>query len=80
VLIFFFGGYIFLILYVCTVSKKHLKAKKKNTFCLKIFSPTARERREGRGGQERKTKKEQYTHRINSNLPGESIAGERKRV
>jgi len=28
----------------------------------------------------RRKKKEQYTHRINSNLPGESIARERKRV
>jgi len=39
-------------------------------------------RREG-GGREnkrRKTEKEQYTHRINSNLPGESIARERERV
>ncbi|GAH70209.1 unnamed protein product, partial [marine sediment metagenome] len=27
-----------------------------------------------------KTEKEQYTHRTNSNLPGESIARERKRV
>src|SRR5680860_961352 len=28
----------------------------------------------------RSKKKEQYTHRINSNLPGESIARERERV
>jgi len=28
----------------------------------------------------KKTKKEQYTHRINSNLPGESIAREKGRV
>jgi len=28
----------------------------------------------------RKTKKEQYTHRVNSNSPGESIAKERERV
>ncbi|MEA2021566.1 MAG: hypothetical protein U9N08_03745 [Candidatus Caldatribacteriota bacterium] len=27
-----------------------------------------------------KTEKEQYTHRINSNLPGESIAREREKV
>ena len=28
----------------------------------------------------RKTEKEQYTHQANSNLPDESIAGERERV
>jgi len=28
----------------------------------------------------RSKKKEQYTHRINSNLPGESIARKRRRV
>jgi len=53
VLISLFGDYILLILCVYAVSKKHLKAKKKNTFCFKIFSPTARERREGRGGGKR---------------------------
>jgi len=33
-------------------------------------------------GRERRgrTKKEQYTHRLNSNLPGESIAREEERV
>jgi hypothetical protein len=39
--------------------------------------PIARRREEGEDG---KTKKEQYTHRINSNLPGESIARERERT
>jgi len=40
-----------------------------------------RKKREG-GIKKEKTKKEQYTHRINSNLPGESIAreGERKSI
>ena len=31
-------------------------------------------------GEEREDKKEQYTHRINSNLPGESIARERRSI
>ena len=74
-----FGDYILLILCVYAISKKHLKYKKKNTFWFKIFLPIAgrREGKEG-GGKRVKTKKEQYTHRINSNLPGESIARERK--
>jgi len=60
------------------VSKKHLKPKRKTLFALRFFHlPRGREER---GGQERKTKKEQYTHRINSNLPGESIARERKSI
>ncbi len=35
---------------------------------------------EGRETRKEKTKKEQYTHRANSNLPGESIAGEKERA
>jgi len=56
-----FGSYILLILCVYAISKKHLKYKKKNTFCFKIFLPIAG-RREGEGkNQEEKTNKEQYT-------------------
>jgi len=39
-----------------------------------------REEEEWGGTKKGKTKKEQYTHRANSNLPGESIARERERV
>ena len=37
-------------------------------------------RRKGRETKKEKTKKKQYTHRINNNLPGESIAREKGRV
>lgn len=60
----------FLILYVCAISKKYLKTKRKTLFDLRFFYLSQ--------GEEREDKKEQYTHRINSNLPGESIARERK--
>jgi len=56
--------------------KKTPQIKKKNTFCFKIFYLSQGEEREDK---KRKTEKEQYTHRINSNLPGESIARERER-
>lgn len=46
-----------------------------------IFLPIAGEReREGEETKRGKTKKEQYTHRINGNSPGESIARERERA
>jgi len=46
---------------------------------LKIFTYREGEEKRKKGGTKRgKTKKEQYTHRINSNLPDESIARERK--
>jgi len=71
-----------LILCVCAISKKHLKPKRKKPFCFEIFLPIAGRRKGGeRGGTKKeKTKKWQYTHRINSNLPGESIARESERV
>ena len=56
-----FGDYILLILCVSAISKKHLKYKKKNTFCFKIFLPIAGEKKEKREIKRRKTKKEQYT-------------------
>jgi len=65
-----------LILCVYAISKKCLKTKRKTLFGLRFFT-YRRERRESKRG---KTKKEQCTHRINSNLPGESIARERERV
>jgi hypothetical protein len=61
-----------LILCVCAISKKHLKTKRKTLFDLRFFHLSQ--------GEEREDKKEQYTHRINSNLPGESIARERKSI
>jgi len=71
----------FLILYVCAIRKKDLKPKRKNLFDLRFFYLSrGKEKTEGGGTKRGKTKKEQYTHRINSNLPGESIARERKRV
>jgi hypothetical protein len=66
-----------LILCVYAISKKHLKTKRKTLFDLIFFHLSQGEEREDKRG---KTKKEQYTHRINSNLPGESIARERERV
>jgi len=57
--------------------KKYFKAKRKTLFYFKIFTY----RGEKRGKDERvkagNKDKEQCTHRINSNLPGGSIAGER---
>jgi len=64
-----------LILCVCAISKKYLKTKRKTLFALRFFYLSQGEEREDERG---KTKKEQYTHRANSNLPGESIARERK--
>ena len=45
---------------------------------MKIFTYRGGREGERREDEKGKTKKEQYTHRINSNLPGESIARERK--
>jgi len=60
--------------------KKDLKPKRKPLFDLRFFY-LSRGRRKGReGGKRGKTKKEQYSHRANSNLPGESIARERKSI
>lgn len=63
-----------MILCVYAISKKDLKTKRKNLFDLRFFYLSQ--------GEEREDKKEQYTHRINSNLPGGSIAreGERKSI
>jgi len=83
VLIFFFGDYILLILCVYAISKKYLKTKRKTLFGLRFFylSRGRRKKRGEEGGiKKEKTKKEQYTHRINSNLSDESIAREKKRV
>jgi hypothetical protein len=68
-----------LILCVYAISKKYLKTKRKTLFALRFFYLSRGEEREDK---KRKTKKEQYTHRINSNLPGESIAreGERRSI
>jgi len=70
-----------LILCVCAISKKHLKTKRKTLFDLSFFHLPRGKRR----GRRRKTgivrtKKEQYTHRTNSNLPGESIARKKGNV
>ena len=66
-----------MILCVYAIRKKDLKTKRKNLFDLRFFYLSQGAEREDK---KRKTKKEQYTHRINSNLPGESIARERERV
>jgi hypothetical protein len=68
-----------LILYVCAISKKYLKTKRKTLFALRFFHLSQGEEKGG-GTKRGKTEKEQYTHRTNSNLPGESIARERERV
>jgi len=64
-----------LILCVYAISKKDLKTKRKTLFDLRFFYLSQGEERENK---QRKTKKEQYIHRVNSNLPVESIARERK--
>ena len=70
-----------MILCVYAISKKYLKTKRKTLFDLRFFHLSQEEEKGERGGTKRgKTKKEQYTHRINSNLPGESIARERKSI
>jgi len=66
-----------LILCVYAISKKYLKTKRKTLFGLKFFYLSQGGEREDKKG---KTNKEQYTHRINSNLPDESIDRERERV
>jgi len=66
-----------LILCVYAIRKKHLKTKRKTLFDLRFFYLSQGEEREDKKG---KTEKEQYTHRINSNSPGESIARERESV
>ena len=80
-LFFFFGGYIFLIPCVCAIRKK-LRTKKENTFFWSEVFYLSRGEREGevRETRKEKTRKGQYTHRSNSNLPGESIAREKERV
>jgi hypothetical protein len=70
-----------LILCVYAISKKYLKTKRKTLFDLRFFHLSQGEEKGERGGTKRgKTEKGQYTHRANSNSPGESIARERKRV
>jgi len=61
--------------------KKNSEQKKKITFYdLRFFYLSRGREGEGRETRRVKTKKEQYTHRANSNLPGESIAREKERV
>jgi len=62
--------------------KKTSEQKKKIPFSdLSFFTyREGKRRRRGRKARRVKTKKEQYTHRVNSNLPGGSIARERERV
>ena len=63
---------------IYAISKKIPQSKKKKSlFDLRCFLPIAGRREEG---EDEKTKKEQYTHRANSNFPGESIVRERGRV
>jgi hypothetical protein len=66
-----------LILCIYAISKKYLKTKRKTLFDLRFFHLSQGEGREDERG---KTEKEQYTHRTNSNLPGENIARERKSI
>ena len=76
-----FGGYILLILCVCAISKKHLKPKRKNLLGLRFFHLSrGEEGEEGERLREEKQRKSNTLNRVNSNLPDESIAGERERV
>jgi len=72
VLFFFFGGHNFLILCVCAIRKKDLNPKRKDLFALRFFYLSRGKEKRGR------TKKGQYTHQVNSNLPNESIARKRE--
>jgi len=75
-----FGGYILLILCVCAISKKHLKPKRKTLFALRFFHLSrGEEGEEGKRLREEKQRKSNTLTRLNSNLPGESITGERGR-
>ena len=65
-----------MILCVYAIGKKDLKTKRKTLFDFRFFYLSRGKEK----GKEGKTKKEQYTHRTNSNLSGESIARERERV
>jgi len=69
-----------LILYVCAIRKK-ISNQKEKTFLFGDFFTYRKEKRRRRGGKIKrgKTKKEQYTHRVNSNLPVEALQ-ERKRI
>jgi hypothetical protein len=70
-----------LILCVCAISKKYLKAKRKNLFDLRFFYLSrGEEKGEGEKLREEKQRKSNTLNRINSNLPGESIARERESI
>jgi hypothetical protein len=64
-----------LILYVCAISKKYLKTKRKTLFDLRFFH-LPRGRRKKKGGE--KLRKSNTLNRVNSNLPGECIARREK--
>jgi len=57
VLFFFFGDYILLILCVYAISKKHLKAKRKNLFGLRFFHLSQGEEKGGEKPREEKQRK-----------------------
>jgi len=57
--------------------KKYFKAKRKTLFYFKIFTYRGEKRRKDERVKAGNKDKEQCTHRINSNLPGGSIARER---
>jgi len=76
-----FGDYILLILCVNAIGKKYLKTKRKTLFGLRFFYLSRGEEKEKREKlREEKQRKSNALNRVNSNLPGESIAGERERV
>ena len=77
---FFFGGYILLILCVYAISKKHLKPKRKNLLGLRFFHLSrGEEKGEGEKLREKKERKSNTLNRVNSNLPGESIARKKEK-
>jgi len=65
-----------LILCVYAISKKYLKTKRKTLFDLEFFYLSQGEEK---GEKMNKQRKSNTLHRVNSNLPGESIAKERKK-
>jgi len=77
VLFFFFGGHSFLILCVYAIRKNTSKQKEKPFFTLRFLPIAGRRKGKDESIRAGSKDKEQCTHRINSNLPGGSIVGER---
>jgi len=78
VLFFFFGGHSFLILCVYAIRKNTSKQKEKHFFTLRFLPIAGRRKGKDESIKAGNKDKEQCIHRINSNLPGGSIARREK--